>query len=110
MSDLAAAWVVIGVAGAGTFAIRASFLVFAGRMGALPRRAREALRMIPPAALAALVAPALLRPAEDLDPLNPRLLAGLVALAVAVRTRNMLPTISVGIVAVVLLERVPALA
>lgn len=110
MSDLTSAWVVIAAAGAGTFAIRASFVVFGRRLATVPHTAREALRMIPPAALAALVAPAMLRPEEALDPWNPRLLAGLVALAVAARTRSILPTISVGIVAVLLFERIPALS
>lgn len=105
MSRAAAAWVVIGIVGAGTYLIRASFLLVARRMPDLPPAVRELLRMIPAAALAALVAPTLLRVDGALEPWNPRLLAGLVALVVAWWTRSILATIAVGLVAVVVAER-----
>lgn len=105
MSRAAAAWVVVGAVGAGTYLIRASFLLVAHRMPHVPPAVRELLRMIPAAALAALVAPALLRVDGAFQPWNPRLLAGLVALVVAWWTRSILATIAVGLVAVVLVER-----
>lgn len=98
------AWLVIALVGAGTFAIRASFLLLADRVAALPESAQDALRMIPPAALAALVAPALLRPDGHVDPFDPRALAGLLAIVVAWRTRNVIATVVVGLVAVVALQ------
>ena len=89
--------------GAGTVALRASVLVFAERLGEVPPRVREVLRMIPPAALAALVAPAVMRPEGAFELVSPESLAGLLALLVAWRTRSLLATIVVGLVAVVLL-------
>ncbi len=90
--------------GLGTVALRGSFLVFADRLAELPPRVHEVLRMIPPAALAALVTPALLRPDGQLAPLGPEALAGLAALVVAWRTRSLLATILVGMAAVVGLQ------
>ena len=105
MSRLVAVWLVIIGAGVATYAIRASFLLFADRLAAVPPKVSEVLRMIPAAALGALVAPALLRPEATFAPLGPRALAGLVALAVAWFTRNLLITIIVGIAAVIGFER-----
>ncbi len=106
MSPREVAWWAIVAIGAGTFAVRASFLVLAEKVAAVPPAAQDALRMVPAAALAALVAPAVLRPDGDWDPLGPRALAGLVALGVAWRTRSPAATIVVGLVAVVVLDLV----
>jgi branched-subunit amino acid transport protein len=73
-------------------------------MTELPGPLRSALRMIPPSALAALVAPALLRPAGTIDLAQPYLLAGAIAAVVAWTTRSVLGTIVVGMVAVVALR------
>lgn len=54
----ATAWSVIGMAGVLTFAIRGSFLLGVARLERLPGPVMELLRLIPAAALAALVAPA----------------------------------------------------
>lgn len=97
-------WITIVVGGLATYSLRFAFLAAAERVHAVPPRVREALRMIPPAALAALVAPALLRPEDVFDPWNVRLLAGLLALAVAWRTRNLLLTILVGLVGIIALQ------
>ena len=101
MSLVATAWIVILAAGMLTFAIRGSFLLAAGRLDRLPQPVLDLLRLIPAAALAALVAPAVLRPDGELVLLGPRPLAGLVALLVAIVTRNVLLTIGVGLAAVV---------
>lgn len=98
-------WVVILVAGAGTFAQRASFLVFAHRLGTVSPRVQRVLRQIPPAVLAALVLPALVRPDGDLDLWQPRLLAGLLAGLVSWRTRNVGLTLAVGLGVLVLVEQ-----
>ena len=69
-------WVAIVLAGIGTYAMRASFLVFAHRLADVPPSVQRLLRQIPPAALAAIVIPALLRPEGYLDLWQPRLYAG----------------------------------
>lgn len=89
-------WPVIVIAGAGTYVMRASFLAFAHRMATVPPALSRVLRQIPPAALAALVLPALVRPEGHLDLLQPRLLAGVAAALVAWRTRNVGVTLVVG--------------
>lgn len=98
-------WVVILVAAAGTFAQRASFLAFAHRLAEVSPRAQRVLRQIPPAVLAALVVPALVRPTGDLDLWQPRLLAGVVAALVSWRTRNVGLTLVVGMAVLVLVEQ-----
>jgi branched-subunit amino acid transport protein len=104
MTRTTTAWVVIAGAGVLTFAIRGSFLLVASRLAALPEAARELLRMIPAAALAALVAPALLRTDDRLVLLGPKPLAGLVALGVAWWSRSVLVTIAAGLLAIVGLD------
>lgn len=98
------AWLVILTAGVGTYTIRLVFLALANRLTELPPRLVVALRMIPPAALAALVTPALLRPDGPIDLLQPRLWAGIVAAIVAWTTRSVLGTIVVGVAALVALQ------
>lgn len=98
-----AALVAAVLIGLGTLALRGSVLALADRLGAVPPRAQQVLRMIPPAALAALVAPAVLRPQGTLELLSPELLAGALALLVARLTKNLLATIVTGLVAVVVL-------
>jgi len=105
VSRTTAAWIVVAGAGAGTYAIRASLLLTAHRFGDVPPRLREALRMIPPAAMAALAIPAILRPnGGAVDLMDARFVAGALALLVAWRTQNLLATTAVGMVAVTLLE------
>jgi branched-subunit amino acid transport protein len=97
-------WVAILLAGAGTYAMRASFLLAADRLARVPPNVERLLRRIPPAALASLVGPALLRPHGELDLFSPRLAAGLVAAVVAWRTRNVAATLVVGMGLLVLLD------
>ena len=104
MSLTTTAWIVIVVSGIVTFAIRSSFLLFADRFGEVSTGTREVLRMIPAAALAALVAPAVLRVDGQLQFVGPRPIAGAIALVVAYFTRSILWTIVVGILAVIGLE------
>ncbi len=101
---IATAWLVILVGGLLTYALRCSFLFAADRLNSLPDDVREAFRLIPPAALAALALPAVLRPQATLVLLGPRPLAAIVALAVAWRTRSVFFTIALGMAAVVTLE------
>jgi branched-subunit amino acid transport protein len=107
MNDLpsnAAVWTAIVLAGVGTFAMRASFLAFAHRLTEVPPWAQRLLRQIPPAALASIVLPAFLRPEGSFDLLSPELAAGLVAAAVAWKTRSAALTLVVGMALLMLLE------
>jgi branched-subunit amino acid transport protein len=101
MTRTTAAWIAIVAVGLGTYAIRGSFLLVAHRVAEIPPRWRTPLRMIPPAVLAALTAPALLRPDGPFVPLGPRALAGFVAAVVAWWTRSILATILVGLAAAI---------
>lgn len=103
-SSTVAVWTTVALVGALTFAIRASFLAVADRFEGVPRRTMELLRMIPAAALAALVAPNVLREDGVLVVWGPRPLAAALALVVAAWTRSILWTIVVGLVAVVGLQ------
>lgn len=97
-------WATILLAGAGTFAMRASFLLAARRLATVPPGVDRILRQIPPAALAAIVVPALLRPGGELGIVQARLAAGLVAAVVAWKTRSSAITLVVGIGLLSLLE------
>lgn len=96
-------WLVIIVSGIVTFALRLSFIAFLGKveLGPLPRRA---LGLLPAAALAALVAPAVFYEEGTLDVSlgNEQLLAAAVAALVAWRTRNTLLTLASGMLALYL--------
>lgn len=100
-----AAVIVIVAAGVGTLAIRASFLAFADRMADVPEQARTVLRMIPAAALAALTAPALLRPDGAWEPLGPTAFAGLAAAVVAFRFRSVVASLAVGFTVLIGLQQ-----
>ncbi len=97
-------WIMIILAGAGTFLLRLSFLgLVTGEVSPLVRRA---LRLVPAAALTALVIPALVPPAGG--PTTGiadwiRLIAAVVAVLVARRTGSMFLTILAGMVVVWLL-------
>lgn len=96
MIEPATVWVVILAGGVVTFATRASLLALAHRARDLSPQVRDGLRMIPAAALAALVAPAVLRPDGPLLLWHPRPLAGLLAALVAWRTHSVVATLLVG--------------
>jgi branched-subunit amino acid transport protein len=98
-------WITIVGVAAATFLLRASFIVFADPQK-FPNLFRQALAFVPPAVLAAIVAPGLAMPegAFDLTLANPRWLAGLVALAVATRVRHPIAPIAIGLPALWLLQ------
>ncbi len=98
-------WVVIVGAGLVTLLLRASFIVFADPHR-FPHAFRVALVFVPPAVLAAIVAPGLLMPAGafDLTLANPRWIAGLAAFAVAMRWRGTLAPIASGMAVLWLLQ------
>lgn len=94
MNDI---WIVMFILGALTFLTRLSFIGLFHRWQT-PDFVKRALRYVPVAALMAIIVPELLMSdgVLNLNPLNPRLLAGLAAIVVAVRTRDVTWTIVVG--------------
>jgi branched-subunit amino acid transport protein len=102
---VSSAWVAIVLAGVGTFLMRASFLLAAHKLAEVPESAQRVLRQIPPAALAALVFPAFLRPEGELDLWSPELAAGIVATMVCFRTRSITATLIVGMTVVFVLRQ-----
>jgi len=100
-------WLVMIASGLVTHLTRASFIVLLGRRR-MPILLLRALRFVPPAVLSAIVFPEVLMPSGALDVSvgNVRLLAGLVAILVAWRTRNAVLTILVGMVALWTLQAI----
>lgn len=86
------------IIGMGTFIFRFSFIFLYGKMK-LPQWVHRAMRFVPPAVLSALIFPAILIRDQELwlSLENPRLLAGMVAIAIAWRTKNLLLTIASGL-------------
>ena len=97
-------WTAIVLAGIGTFTMRASCLALAHRLREVPPWAERILRQIPPAALAALVVPALVRPQGEFDLTQWRLVAGVIAGLVAWRTKNVALTLVIGLGALMLFQ------
>ncbi len=100
-------WLVMLIAGALTFLTRLSFIWMFGRM-AVPPLVKRALELVPPAVLSVIIFQELLirdgKLAVGLD--NTRLLAGIVAVVVAWRTRSALLTIAVGMLALLILNTI----
>lgn len=91
-------WLTIIGMGLVTYAIRLAPILALERLP-IPPRLRQALRFVPPAVLSAIVFPELLRPNAgplDISLGNARLLAGLIAILVAWRTKSVLLTIAIG--------------
>ncbi len=99
-------WVLIGVLCLATAATRSSFWLIGHRI-TIPPRVQEMLRYAPACALAAIIGPDILIDAQgqaELEWTNPKLLAGLAALAFYLWRRNMLLTIVFGMVVFTLLR------
>lgn len=98
--DTFTTWSLIFGLGAVSFLARGSFILFLARHP-LPPAIHSALRFVPPAVFTALVLPELVfaggRVAVGFD--NIRLLAGIVAVLVAWRTRNTIATLAAGMLA-----------
>jgi len=94
-------WLAIALVSAAAFALRAAFIVFADPHR-FPHAFRQALKFVPPAVLAAIVALGLGFPEGhvDVSPHNLRLIAGLVAIVAAVLLRgSTIATIGIGMAA-----------
>jgi len=98
-------WLVMFFGGLITFGMRFSFIYLFGKFE-VPEMMRRALHYVPPAVLSAIIFPEILLPNQQLDLSlgNYRLLAGLMAVAVAYFTKNTLITILAGMIALVLLQ------
>ncbi|WP_029048788.1 AzlD domain-containing protein [Cupriavidus sp. amp6] len=104
MNALTLLWVFLA-AGLATFLIHLSFIAVEGRVR-LPAWFRTALQFVPAAMLSALIAPDLLMQGGELalTPTNARLVAGVVAILIAARTRSVGWTIAGGMAALLALE------
>lgn len=80
-------WITFAALSLTTMLTRGSFIMI-GEKGRLPPAVQRALRYAPASALAALIVPDLLLDQGHFQPFNPKLLAGAVIVAVALRTRN----------------------
>jgi branched-subunit amino acid transport protein len=104
MNQIAMAFTILGM-GLITFAIRFSLFLLPERV-LLPPWLLKALRYVPAAVLSAIILPELLLPGGTLDVslANERLLAGLLAVLIAWRTRNVFLTVIIGLAALWLLQ------
>ena len=93
-------WLILIAGGILTFATRLSFILLLGRVE-IPELIRRSLRFVPPAVLSAIIVPEMVSHAGKIDISfnNYRLLAGILAILVAWRTRNTLLTIILGMAA-----------
>lgn len=105
MSDNTVLLLVLIIVGVITFGFRLSFIALMDRLR-LPPLLQSALRFVPAAALTAIITPELFirDGAIFLSIENARLIAGVIAILVAWRTRNTLLTIAIGMIALWLLQ------
>ena len=98
-------WLIVIGMGLVTFGIRLVPIVLLGRIE-IPLIVQRSLRFVPPAVLTAIIVPELLYRDNQIDVsfTNVRLLAGLIAIVVAWRTKNALITIGVGMIALWVLQ------
>ena len=102
---MSALWLTMLAGGLLTYGIRLSFILVLERWRP-PAFLQRALRFVPPAVLSAIILPELLQINGKLTYTlaNPRLLAGVLAGLVAWRTRNVVLTVAVGMVALLLIQ------
>jgi branched-subunit amino acid transport protein len=100
-------WLVLILGGLITYAIRLSFIVLLERWQ-MPDIVQRGLRFVPPAVLSAIIFPELLMQEGEIaiGLGNLRLLAGLLAVLAAWKTRNALLTVGVGMAALLVLQAV----
>jgi branched-subunit amino acid transport protein len=98
-------WLIILAVSLATFLLRASFIIFADPHR-FPHAFRQALTFVPPAVLAAIVAPGLLLRDGMLDfsLANERLFAGLAAIVATIFVRNAMAAIAAGMSTLWLLQ------
>jgi|SRR4051794_14964058 branched-subunit amino acid transport protein len=89
-----------------TFLIRYPTMVLVGKIP-LPDRVFRALRYVPPAVLAAIIVPSLLMPDGKtvfISPTNSYLVAGIIAVVISWRSKNLLLTIVLGMAVFLILR------
>ncbi len=98
-------WLVLILGGLGTYLIRLSFILIFQRFQ-MPGFMVRILRLVPPAVFSAIVLPELLvrDGGIQISFMNLRLVAGLLAAVIALKTRNILITIASGMVILWLLQ------
>jgi len=98
-------WLIVILVGIGTYLTRLSFVGILGDRE-IPAAVERPLRLVAPAVIAAIAIPELVAPADTIDISfdNLRLLAGIVAILVAWRTRSMGWTIGVGMATLWILD------
>jgi len=93
-------WLMVLLTGLGTYLLRMSAIALVSEGRQIPPRAEQALRLVAPSVLAALVANSLLLQGGDWRPLGAWHGAAIVAALVAVRFRSAAWTLLAGMVAV----------
>jgi len=98
-------WLVILLAGLLTFGTRLSFIFLLDRIK-VPNWFRRGLRFVPAAVLSAIILPELAsrNAVLDISLRNPQLYAGVLAVLVAWRTKNVLLTIIVGMAVLLIFQ------
>jgi branched-subunit amino acid transport protein len=104
--DYQTVWLTIVGMGAITYLLRFSFIGLSGRLR-IPALVQRGLAFVPPAVFSALIVPDLLQ-SSSLVPISlngdARLIAGVLALVVAWRTKNVVLTIGTGLVVLSVLQ------
>ena len=100
-------WLIIIGMGVITYAIRLSMIVMSGQIQ-IGDNIQRALRYVPPAVLSAIILPEMLQPGGTLDISigNERLLAGLIAIAVAWFSKSLLWTVAIGMISLWILQAI----
>lgn len=98
-------WLIMIAGGMITFGIRFSLIYLFGKFE-FPESVRRSLHYVPPAVLSAIIFPELFYPGGNINLAftNTRLIAGLVAIAVAWFSKNTLLTIILGMLVLILLN------
>lgn len=98
-------WLIVLLVGLGTYVTRLSFIGILGDKE-IPTYIERPLRLVAPAAIAAIAIPELVAPAGTVDVSfdNLRLFAGLIAIVVAWKTRSIGWTIASGMTSLWLLD------
>lgn len=98
-------WLTMIAAGIITFIIRLSFILLLEKVQ-IPEQVQKALSLVPPAVFSAIILPDLFLRDGNLaiDLSNGRLIAGLLAILTAWRTRNIVLTVLVGMIGLTLFQ------
>lgn len=98
-------WLTMILAGIITFVIRISFILLYGKIH-VPIRVQQALNLVPPAVFSAIIFPDMLLQNNQLaiHLNNGRMIAGMLAILVAWRTRNIILTVLIGMIVLTLYQ------